>query len=62
MKSRDYQRHDCARLLRKMVLEGVLREELVIGAHDQALCYVKVGAKANDVLSGRLKVKIFWRL
>ncbi|XP_022105829.1 Bloom syndrome protein homolog isoform X1 [Acanthaster planci] len=58
MKSRDYQRHDCERLLRKMVLEGVLREELVIGAHDQALCYVKVGPKAHNLLSGRLKMEL----
>ena len=58
MKSRDYQRHDCERLLRKMVLDGILREELVIGAHDQALCYAKVGPKAFDVLSGRTKVSL----
>ncbi|XP_071794868.1 uncharacterized protein [Asterias amurensis] len=58
MKSRDYQRHDCERLLRKMVLDGILREELVIGAHDQALCYAKVGPKAFDVLSGRTKMEL----
>ncbi|XP_038070816.1 Bloom syndrome protein homolog isoform X2 [Patiria miniata] len=58
MKGRDYQRHDCERLLRKMVLDGLLREELVIGAHDQALCYVKVGPKAFDLLSGRSKMEL----
>ena len=56
-------KHDLERLLHMMVLKDVLSEDMHIGNHDNVICYVKLGAKAVDVISGRygiiqLKVKL----
>ena len=51
-----YSRQDADRLFRKLVIDGILYEELKITAMDTAACYIKLGRKANDVLYGKMKV------
>ena len=51
-----YSRTDAERLFRKLVIDGVLYEELKITAMDTTACYIKLGRRANDVLNGKLKV------
>ncbi|KAG1709138.1 Bloom syndrome [Nymphon striatum] len=51
-----YSRNDAERLLRKLVFDGFIAEDLVITQHDQAVCYVKPGLKAPDLLSEKCKV------
>jgi len=50
------ERMDAERLLRQLVIQGVLDEELHVSAHDHAVCYVKVGGQAAQLLNGSLKV------
>lgn len=47
-------KHDLERLLHMLVLKDILAESMVIGNHDNIICYVKTGSKAGDVLSGRM--------
>ncbi|KAJ8028900.1 Bloom syndrome protein-like [Holothuria leucospilota] len=58
MKKKKFQRGDCERLLRKMVIDGILQEDLHIGLHDQAISYATTGPKAPDVLNGRKQVEL----
>ena len=56
-------KHDLERLLHMMVLKDILSEDMHIGNHDNVICYVKLGSKAVDIISGRygkiqLKVKL----
>ena len=51
-----YSRQDADRLFRKLVIDGILFEELKITAMDTTACYIKLGRKANDVLNGKIKV------
>ena len=51
-----YSRQDADRLFRKLVIDGILFEELKITAMDTTACYIKLGRKANDVLNGKMKV------
>ena len=53
-----YSRQDADRLFRKLVIDGILFEELKITAMDTTACYIKLGRKANDVLNGKMKVCI----
>ena len=55
-KGKDYHRNDAERLARMLVLKNVLAEDMVIGNHDNVICYVKLGPKAIDLLQGRYKV------
>lgn len=59
MKQKKFQRGDCERLLRKMVIDGILQEDLHIGVHDQAISYATTGPKASDVLNGRMQVSLY---
>ncbi|XP_032820002.2 recQ-like DNA helicase BLM isoform X4 [Petromyzon marinus] len=47
-----FSRHNAERLFRKLVLDGVLHEELHITGNDQAVSYVGVGLRGNDLLAG----------
>ncbi len=51
-KGHNYSRNDCERLVRKLVIDGILTEELHVTAMDTAVCYVKLGKFARDILSG----------
>ncbi|XP_074092310.1 LOW QUALITY PROTEIN: recQ-like DNA helicase BLM [Macrotis lagotis] len=51
-----YSRHNAERLLKKVILDKILDEDLYINANDQAIAYVMLGEKAQAVLNGYLKV------
>ncbi|XP_036593125.1 Bloom syndrome protein [Trichosurus vulpecula] len=51
-----YSRHNAERLLKKLILDKILDEDLYINANDQAIAYVMLGEKAQVVLDGYLKV------
>ncbi|XP_078727950.1 uncharacterized protein LOC144943935 isoform X2 [Lampetra fluviatilis] len=54
-----FSRHNAERLFRKLVLDGLLHEELHITGNDQAVSYVGVGSRGNDLLAGTmLKVEL----
>ncbi|XP_054756184.2 recQ-like DNA helicase BLM [Lytechinus pictus] len=58
LKKKEFQRGDSERLIRKLIIDGYLREEMFVGAHEQAICYVKVGQRAFELLNGRCKVHL----
>ncbi|GAB1608931.1 syndrome homolog isoform X1, partial [Argonauta hians] len=49
---------DATRLLRKLVIDSVLTEELVVTAMDHTVCYVKLGPKAKDVMLNKLTINL----
>uniref|UniRef100_A0A673U661 RecQ-like DNA helicase BLM n=1 Tax=Suricata suricatta TaxID=37032 RepID=A0A673U661_SURSU len=51
-----YSRHNAERLFKKLILDKILDEDLYINANDQPIAYMMPGSKAQDVLSGHLKV------
>ncbi|XP_060601355.1 recQ-like DNA helicase BLM [Ruditapes philippinarum] len=53
-----YSRQDADRLLRKLVIDGVLMEELKITAMEHTACYIRLGRKSQDVLNGKLKIEL----
>lgn len=55
-RGKNYSRADAERLLRKLVIDAILHEDLQITAADTTACYIKLGPKANDVMMGRRKV------
>ncbi|WAQ98944.1 BLM-like protein [Mya arenaria] len=44
-----YSRQDADRLFRKLVIDGVLMEELKITAMEHAACYIRLGRRSQDV-------------
>lgn len=57
-RGKNYSRADAERLLRKLVIDAILHEDLQITAADTTACYIKLGPKANDVMMGRRKVEL----
>lgn len=57
-RGKNYSRADAERLLRKLVIDAILHEDLQITAADTTACYIKLGPKANDVMMGRRKVHL----
>ena len=55
-----YSRGDAERLMHKLVIEGVLIEELKITAADTAACYIRLGPKAASLMQNKLKVSCTW--
>ncbi|KFM67225.1 Bloom syndrome protein-like protein, partial [Stegodyphus mimosarum] len=49
-------RSDAERLLRKLVLDQILYEDLVINKMDLPVNYVYLGKKAKDLIAGKIKV------
>eukprot|EP00096_Caligus_rogercresseyi_P008925 TRINITY_DN2925_c0_g1_i1.p1 TRINITY_DN2925_c0_g1~~TRINITY_DN2925_c0_g1_i1.p1 ORF type:complete len:454 (-),score=102.15 TRINITY_DN2925_c0_g1_i1:268-1629(-) len=49
---------DCNRIIRKLVLEGFLWEDLVVSKEGVAMAYVRRGPKADSILRGSSKVFI----
>jgi len=49
-------RTDTERLFRQLVIHGVLDEELHVTTQDYTVCYIRLGLRANDLLSGKFKV------
>ena len=48
-------RSDVERLVHKLVLDRILTEEMFLGSHDNILSYVRLGRRANDLLSGTMR-------
>ena len=44
------------RLMRRLVSDNVLKETITVGFHGMVVSYVQLGKKAQDLLSGRLKI------
>ncbi|CAG7728181.1 unnamed protein product [Allacma fusca] len=55
-RGKSWSRSDTERLLRKLVIDDILREELIVTKDDIALSYARVGPKGADVMNGKLKV------
>lgn len=53
-----YSRHNADRLFKKLVLDNILVEDLYITNGGQAVSYISAGAKAMNVLSGHMKVRL----
>ncbi|XP_076043264.1 Bloom syndrome helicase isoform X2 [Oratosquilla oratoria] len=51
-----WSRTDSERLMRKLVLEGYLKEDLIVNQNEIALAYVRVGHMAQELLSKDKKV------
>ena len=49
-------RTDAERLFRQLVVDGILDEDLIITAQDHAVCYVKLGKRAEPLLQNKLMV------
>lgn len=49
-------RNDIERVMRKLTIEEFLMEDLVVTREDITCAYIKVGAKGEDLISGRYKV------
>eukprot|EP00794_Sanderia_malayensis_P009865 gene9865-10875_t len=49
-------RNDAERLFRHLILRNAIEEDLVIGQHDNVICYVKLGSKALDVSHKKMKI------
>ena len=45
---------DLERLMHLLVTKDILAEDVQIGAHDNAVCYVKLGSRAMDYMKGIL--------
>lgn len=48
-----YSINDAERLFRKLVLTGVLWEELHVTAHESTCCYLRLGPKAGEFMTGK---------
>lgn len=57
-RGKGYQRTDADRLLRRLILEGYLKEESVINYLEMAVSYVHPGSKAAQLVSGSAKVSL----
>ncbi|XP_063432421.1 recQ-like DNA helicase BLM [Mytilus trossulus] len=57
-RGKSYSRGDAERLLRKLVIESILAEDLQITAADTAACYIRMGKNANDVMYNKIKVEL----
>ena len=49
-------RNDAERFFRQLVIEGILDEELHITNHDNTVCYIKLGMRAEELLSGKRRL------
>ncbi|XP_057302171.1 recQ-like DNA helicase BLM [Hydractinia symbiolongicarpus] len=57
-KGGSYQRNDAERLFRHLVLTRVLSEELVLGAHENVISYIKLGPRASDLLNHKFQMHL----
>ncbi|XP_067935210.1 recQ-like DNA helicase BLM isoform X2 [Watersipora subatra] len=53
-----YSKTDGERLLRKLVLDKVLWEQLHITAHESTCCYVRLGPRAADIMCGKRRITL----
>ncbi|XP_077989244.1 recQ-like DNA helicase BLM [Glandiceps talaboti] len=57
-KGMEFGHHNCERLLRKLVLDGILQEEIHSTYQDQMALYVYTGSKSHQLLHGNIKVEL----
>ncbi|OWF37785.1 Bloom syndrome protein-like [Mizuhopecten yessoensis] len=57
-RGKSYSRHDAERLLRKLVIDGILMEHLKTTAMEHMACYIRIGRAANDVMMGNKKIEL----
>ncbi|RUS80873.1 hypothetical protein EGW08_011344, partial [Elysia chlorotica] len=57
-RGKNWTRADVERLCRKLVIERILKEDLVVNAQDHTMCYVKLGPKAVDLMQNKVKVEL----
>ncbi|GFN80529.1 Bloom syndrome protein homolog [Plakobranchus ocellatus] len=57
-RGKDWARADVERLCRKLVIDRILKEDLVVNAQDHTLCYVKLGPRAIDLMQNKIKVEL----
>ncbi|XP_049765144.1 Bloom syndrome protein homolog isoform X1 [Schistocerca cancellata] len=55
-KGKNWARGDIERLFRKLILEEFLREDMIVTRDDIAVAYVKLGRKAGDLMTGKVKL------
>ncbi len=55
-RGKNWLRTDVERLMRLLVIQHYLHEELFINKDEMAMAYMRVGPRANDLLSGKAKV------
>ncbi|XP_041370771.1 Bloom syndrome protein homolog [Gigantopelta aegis] len=53
-----YSRQDAERLFHKLVMDGILTEDLQITTQDYAVCYIRLGPKSTALSQGKLKVEL----
>jgi len=56
-RGKTWARSDIERLLHKLTIDEFLMEDLVVTRDDITCAYIKVGAKGEDLISGRYKVQ-----
>lgn len=61
-RGKSWLRTDVERLMRLLVIQHYLHEELFINKDEMAMAYMRVGPRANDLLSGKAKVKQLTKL
>ena len=49
---------DCGRILKKLVIEGFLWEDMVVSKDGMAMAYVKLGPRANLISNGGQKIEL----
>ncbi|XP_066993221.2 recQ-like DNA helicase Blm isoform X2 [Anabrus simplex] len=55
-RGKSWLRGDVERLLRKMTIEDYLREDLFVTNQDMTVAYVRLGKRAADLMTGKVKV------
>ncbi|KAF1744105.1 hypothetical protein MXB_1189, partial [Myxobolus squamalis] len=53
----EFYRNDAERLFRILVIKGILHEDLVIGHHENVICYLKLGPKFKTVAEPNFKME-----
>ena len=57
-RGKSWNRVDIDRLLHQLTLDGYLQEKMVPNREEIILSYIKLGPKADDLLSGKVKVRL----
>lgn len=55
-RGKNWARGDIERLFRKLILEEYLREDMIVTRDDIAVAYVKLGRKASELMTGKVKL------
>ena len=53
-----YNQNDCYRIVKKLILEGYLWEELIVSKEGMAMAYVKKGPRGDTLASGAVRLEL----